>query len=487
MFVSLYTTRLILNGLGAADFGIFNIVGGAIAMLGFLNAAMANATQRFMSYAEGEGNKEKQKHIFNITVVLHTAVAIIMGLVLMGAGYFFFNGVLNIPEDRTSAAQVVYSSLIISTMFTVMSVPYDAVLNTHENMKYYAFVGIIESLLKLLVAFTCLYTVGDKLIVYGILMTCIPLLTLSIMRIYCHRHYEECTLAPRHYHNKALMKEMTRFAGWNFLTSISSMLGQYGLGIVINHFFGVLLNAAQGIANQVSGMLMAFSNNMMKAVNPILIKSAGANDKQRLIYVTLFGCRVSFFIMALFEIPMILLAPYVLKVWLSHVPDWAIVFTQLQLTRSLTEQLFSSLFSSIYASGDIKDYAIVKSVLNILPLPLTIVCFTYDFEPYWLYIVWIFCWGIMGGLLGVFYSHKTASIPPVSFFSEVVVPCASTVLAPLSLFILGHLWGNEDLTLLIGITSPLIILLLGWFIILNNSERQSILSIVIHHNKYISK
>ena len=197
MFISRYASRLILNSLGAADFGSFNIVGGAIAMLGFLNGAMASATQRFMSYSEGEGNKEKQKCIFNISLALHFVISILVGIILLAAGFVFFNGVLNIPSNRIFAAQVVYGSLIVSTMFTVMTVPYDAVMNAHENMKYYALVGIIESLLKLFVAFVCVYTFYDKLIVYGILMACIPLITLTIMRIYCNRQYAECDIALR--------------------------------------------------------------------------------------------------------------------------------------------------------------------------------------------------------------------------------------------------------------------------------------------------
>ena len=156
MFISLYTTRLILNSLGATDFGIFNIVGGAIAMLGFLNAAMASATQRFMSYTEGEGNKEKQKSIFNVSVVLHLLISLLVGVVLLIAGYFFFNGILNIPSDRIFAAQVVYGSLIVSTMFTVMTVPYDAVLNAHENMLYYSIVRTYQALMVKLDRVLCI-------------------------------------------------------------------------------------------------------------------------------------------------------------------------------------------------------------------------------------------------------------------------------------------------------------------------------------------
>ncbi len=255
MFISLYTTRLILNSLGASDFGIFNIVGGAISMLGFLNAAMASATQRFMSYSEGEGNREKQKSIFNVSFILHLGISIVVGISLLIAGYFFFNGILNIPQNRIFAAQVIYGSLIISTMFTVMTVPYDAAMNAHENMKYYAIVGIFESFLKLAVAFACVYTSYDKLIVYGILMAGIPLVSLTIMRIYCHKHYEECVIAPRTFWEMKLMKEMTSFAGWNLLGTMSVMISQYGLNIVLNIFHGTIANAAQGISSQVNGQL----------------------------------------------------------------------------------------------------------------------------------------------------------------------------------------------------------------------------------------
>lgn len=275
MFISLYTTRLILNSLGASDFGIFNIVGGAIAMLGFLNAAMAGATQRFMSYAEGEGNKEKQTRIFNISVVLHLLISLLVGVVLLIAGYFFFNGILNIPDDRIFAAKVIYGSLIVSTMFTVMTVPYDAVMNAHENMKYYAIVGIIESVLKLAVAFIVVYTLSDKLIVYGVLMACIPLITMVIMRVYCHKHYVECVLAPKRYWHKGLMKEMSGFAGWNLLGSAAGLIGNYGNGILINHFFGVILNAAIGVVNQLQGQLTVLTSNMQKALTPVIVKKEG--------------------------------------------------------------------------------------------------------------------------------------------------------------------------------------------------------------------
>lgn len=427
VFISLYTTRLVLNSLGDVDFGIFNIVGGAIAMLGFLNAAMAGATQRFMSYTEGEGNKEKQKQIFNISVILHTGIAILVGVVLLVAGYFFFHGILNIPSDRLFAAQVVYGSLIVSTMFTVMSVPYDAMLNAHENMRYYAIVGIIESLLKLAVAFAVVYTTGDKLIVYGILMAAIPFITLSIMRIYCHRKYDECILAPCRYYNRVLMKEMTGFAGWNFTTSVSAIGSQYGLGIILNHFFGTTLNAAQGLGNQLCGQLQAFSNNLLKAVNPVIGKSAGEKNTDKLIKTSLYSSKMAYALMAIFGLPAIVEMDTIMHIWLGNggenIPQYAALFCQLQIVRTLTENLTISQQSAILAYGRINLYTKIKSIFYILPLPLTYIAFYYDLPPYWLYIIWIGCWGICMGISTLHILHMYTKFCIYEWVKIVLLPC----------------------------------------------------------------
>lgn len=427
MFISLYTTRLVLNSLGDVDFGIFNIVGGAIAMLGFLNVAMSGATQRFMSYTEGEGNKEKQKQIFNISIVLHTAISLFMGVVLLVVGYFFFHGILNIPPDRLYAAQVVYGSLIVSTMFTVMSVPYDAMLNAHENMRYYAIVGIIESLLKLAVAFAVVYTTSDKLIVYGVLMAAIPLISLTIMRIYCHRRYEECVWAPRRYFDHGLMREMTGFAGWNFITTVSTMGNQYGLGIVLNHFFGTTLNAAQGLGNQLSGQLQAFSNNLLKAVNPVIGKSAGEKNMDKLINTSLYSSKMAYVLMALFGLPAIAEMESIMHIWIGNsgqnIPQYAALFCQMQITRTLVESLTISQQSAILAYGRIKLFTQVKTILCSLPIPLTCTAFYFHLPPYWMYFIWISCWGILLGIATLWILHHYTQCKISQWITIVFIPC----------------------------------------------------------------
>lgn len=422
MFISLYTTRLVLNSLGASDFGIFNIVGGAIAMLGFLNAAMASATQRYMSYCEGEGNKQKQKSIFNISIILHAVIAVLAGLALLIAGYFFFNGILNIPPDRIFAAKVVYGSLIVSTVFTIITVPYDAVLNAHENMKYYAVVGVFESLLKLLVAFIVVYISTDKLIIYGVLMACIPLITLSVMRIYCHRHYEECIVAPKQYWDRVLIKEMTSFAGWNFISNAIIMVSSYGQGIILNHFFGTVLNAAQGIASQITGQLQVLSSNMLKALNPLIGKSAGAQNQTLFTQSVFVGSKFAILLYIPFAIPFFIEAPYILKIWLKEVPEWTTIFVRFSIITMLISFAIRPFSSAIQAAGKIKGYSIWTTILNLVQLPLIYILFKWDFPPYALYVVALLFGHLLVAVNYLYYAKKHCGIGLKSVFKMIVLP-----------------------------------------------------------------
>jgi len=418
--ISLYATRLVLLALGAGDFGVFNVVGGAIAMLTFLNAAMASSSQRFMSYAQGEGNVNKQKNIFNVSVLLHFFIAIAVVLLLEAAGYILFNGVLKIAPERMEAAQLIFQFLIVSTFFTIISVPYDAVINAHENMLFVAILGILESILKLAIAFFITYTAFDKLASYGFLMASLAVLLLVIRRIYCHWKYEEVAIDFRKYFDKPLFKEMTRFAGWSFLGSSSSIVSNYGQGILLNMFFGTVVNAAQGIAAQVSGQLGVFANIMLKALNPVIAKSEGAGNRRLMLKASILGSKVSFFMLLFFYIPVLLEMPLIFKFWLQQVPEFTIVFCRLLLIRNLIEQLFLTLSSSIAAVGNIKTYQIVSSLLNFLPLVVSYVLFSYAYEPYYLYLVFIL-YAIMKAGVILFFAKRHCGLLMIPFISNTVL------------------------------------------------------------------
>lgn len=429
VLVSLYTTRLILSSLGASDFGVFNIIGGAIVMLGFLNSTMANATQRFMSFAEGEGSMLKKKQVFNVSMVLHVGVALATGVILLGAMYPLFNGVLTIPSDRVFAAKIIYISTWVSTLLTIINVPYDAVMNAHENMLYYSLIGVFECVLKLFVAFACVYTASDKLIVYGVLMAFIPFVTLTIMKVYCHRKYAECVFGFKKYWNQELVREIASFFSWNCLTAISSLASFYGTSLVLNHFFGTVLNAAQGVANQVNGQLSNFSLNLMKAVNPIIVKRAGAGDTEATNRATLVSGKYSTLLIVFFAVPFILEMHYVLRIWLKDVPQWTALFCAMQLAVTVICQMTSSASTAIYAEGNIKWYAVYKSLMNLAPVILTFVSFKLGGAPYWLYIFMILVWSVGGDIVIVYYSHKQCGLRILDFIRQVLIPVLAICMA----------------------------------------------------------
>lgn len=419
-FVLFYTLRLLLASLGASDYGLFTIIGGAIAMLGFLNSTMAYATQRFMSYAEGEGNLEEKKKIFNISLVLHVFISILTCLLLVVVYVPLFNGILNIQPDRVYAAKIVYCCLIFSTMLTIVNAPYDAVMNAHENMLYYSIIGIFESLLRLSIAFYVVYTLYDKLIVYGALMAIVPLITLTIMKVYCHRHYEECVIAPRRYWDSALVKRIATFSGWNFLTAVSSLFTFQGMGLVLNHFYGTILNAAHGIAQQINSQLLQFSANMMKALTPVIVKNAGAGKYDVMNIATIAGCKFTTYNMLLFAIPLMIEMPYVLQLLFVEVPEWTVLFCRLQIIVGIITQMAESASSAVYAQGNIKWYAIYKSLMNLLPLIIAYVSFALGGAPYWLYVPLVVVWGIGGDVVIVRYAQKLCGIPVMVFIKGVL-------------------------------------------------------------------
>lgn len=477
LFISLYTTRLVLAALGAEDFGIFNVVAGAIAMLTFLNSAMAGATQRFISYAEGAGDKERIKTIFNVSLVLHLLIAAAVLLIFEVGGYFLFQ-VLKIPPDRMYTAQVIYQFMIVSTLFTIISVPYDAVINAHENMLLVAIMGVIESLFKLGIALYITYTASDKLFMYGLLTAISAITLLLINRIYCHRKYAECEINIRKYYKKGVFKEMTGFAGWTFLGSSSSMLANYGQGIVLNVFFGPVVNAAQGVSNQVSGQLGVFASLMMKAVNPVIGKSEGAGNRDFMLRTSMIGSKISTLLLIFFSIPVIIEMPFVLKIWLKNVPDYAVVFCQLFLIRNMIEQLFYTLVSSIAAHGAIKRYQITVSILRFFPLVISYFLFVIHMPPYSMYITFIIYSIIASGII-LHYANVNLGLSTKTFFNEVIWKCVACAGAMLVLGYLPLLFMKDDFSrlIIVGAITTITFFVVVWLMALSDNEKNLIKNI----------
>ncbi|WP_298487920.1 hypothetical protein [uncultured Maribacter sp.] len=479
VFISLYSTRLVLAALGATDFGIFNVVAGAIAMLTFLNAAMTSATQRFMSFAEGKGDFKAQIGIFNVSVLLHWVIAFIVVLILEIASYFLFNGILEIPDNRLYAAKLIFQCMVISTFFKIISVPYDAVINAHENMFFVAVLGVLESLLKLGIAIYITSTNFDALVVYGFLMALMEVILLLIRRVYCHKSYKEVSINIKKHYDRALFKEMSSFAGWSFLGSSTTMFSQYGQGVVLNMFFGPKINASHGIANQISGQMGAFATTMLKALSPAITKSEGAGGRSNMLKMTLFGSKFSFFLLIIFTVPVIIEMPYIFKFWLINVPPYAILFSRLILFNKLIEQLFVPIDTAIRAVGHIKEYQIAISILAILPLPICAFLFSYNFSPYYLYVV-LMVYVISHAIIILFYARKYCSLSMISFFKQTFLRSFFTFLVVIGLSYLPTLLLSEGLPRLITviIISGITYLFSVWYIGFNKGERQLIIPLL---------
>jgi O-antigen/teichoic acid export membrane protein len=475
VFISLYTTRLILAALGVVDFGIFNVVAGAIAMLTFLNSAMASATQRFMSYSQGAGDHDKVKTIFNVSVVLHISIAIVILVLLEAVGFFLFKSVLVIPEDRISVAKMIYQFMIVSTFFTIISVPYDAALNARENMFIFAIFGIVEAILKLAIALYITYANLDKLLLYGLLMAALSILLLITRRIYCRRMYMECHIDLRNHFSKPVFYEMTKFAGWTFLGSSSSIVANYGTGIVINMFFGTIVNAAQGVAGQVSGQLGVFATNMLKAINPVIDKSEGAGNRQKMLSISMTGSKMSFYLSILFIIPVFIEMPYIFNFWLKEVPDYAIVFCKLLLIRNVIEQLYITMGNCIGAVGKIRTFQISISILNLFPLIVSYILFKLNFPPYTLYIVFI-GYAVCGGILTLYFTKKICNLSILLYLKDVILPSLLTGVLIVAFSLIPYLLLPEGFLrfILVGATCTISFFVLVWFIGLSFEEKENI-------------
>lgn len=436
LFLGIFTTRFLLEGLGAEDFGIYNVVGGAISMLGFLSASLGSSTQRFISYAQGEGQQGRIVKIFNNALLIHNALAAISVVILIVAGLFFFNGVLNIPAAKFTDAVFVYCCLLITTVFSITIAPYEAAINAHENMLFYSVVGVVDVVLKFGIALGILYCEEDKLIIYTILMAAEAFAMRLVSQIYCRHNYVECRRTSLLKHReKAVIKEMLSFTGWNMTNICTGMISLYGMNLIINHYFGVELNAAMGIATQISGILMGMSENMIKAITPVLVKSEGGHQRDRMLSVSLIGCKFSFLMFAFFGLPVMFYIVPVLNLWLTVIPEWSISFCLIMIANALLNQMTVLLYQSISAEGNVRNYNIARSISNIMPLLLSILMIAiYDFSPNWILINWLVWKSVIGGVINVYYSHKNLGMKYGTFMWDVFGPCCIVVLSSSALY-----------------------------------------------------
>jgi O-antigen/teichoic acid export membrane protein len=484
IFIALYSTRLILNALGVVDYGIFNLVGGVIAMLSFINGAMIIATQRYLSISLGAGDMDKLKSVFRTSVILHLIIGVGIVILLEIAGLFLFNGALNIPPERIGAAKTIFHFMIVSTFFTINAVPYDASINSHENMVFDAILGIMEAVSKLGIAVLLTYTSVDKLVFYGILIAGLTILIRIIKSYYCLRKYEECRMKYNSRLDTGLLKEMISFAGWSFFGLLSSVLKNQGLAILLNLFFGIVVNAAYGISNQVNSNIRAFSSNMIRAIMPQITKSEGSGDRNRMLRLSVFASKMSFFLLAFFAIPIIVEMPFVIKIWLKTVPENTVIFCQLVLVLTLLYQITIGTMASVTSVGDIKTFQIAVGAIELLNLPVAFILIKIGLPAYSVFLGSIVMELIAGGLR-TWFANKIAGLDTRAFlihtwlYSMISASIAATFALSLRFFLeQGFLRA-----FLVGTVTSLTLVILLMKVVFTKAENEKVREMI--HSIYL--
>lgn len=479
---SFFTTRILLQALGASDYGLYNVVAGALSMLGFLSGSLSTATQRFISYAEGEGCIERIKKIFDNSILLHRIIAGIACIVFLLAGLIFFNGVLNIPEERFNVAILVYGCMIFSTIFSITIVPYESVINAHENMLFYSILGIFDVTLKLIIAIAVSYSSFDQLLFYAILMAVESWFFRCVTAWYCKRKYHEVRNIDIYSNkDKTIIKDMASFAGWNVLNIFSGMICLYGLSIIVNHYYGTVTNAALGVATQLSGVLMGLTQNMSKALTPVIVKNEGSGDRNQMIKISLKGCRFSYLVFCFVSLPICFALKPILSLWLKDVPEYTFEFCIIMLISELVEQAYLILSHSISAEGNIKGYCIWRTIANLIALPVTIIVFHYGTLPTASWIVRFFTFVLIGWVVTIVYSKINLGMKLKDYYHEVLRPCALFTILSLFMFIpisilINNFIANTIVLYLISV--PLL-----WFSGFNGNERKLVANNVLKHRK----
>ena len=470
MLISLYTSRIVLATLGEIDYGIYNVVGGFVAMFGVISGAMTTAAQRFISFEIGKGERGNVKAVFSTAILIHIALAILILIAAETIGLWFLNNQMNFPSERYVAANWVFQFSVITFLISVVNVPYMAALIAYERMKAFAYVSIIEALLKLLIVYLLVVSSFDRLILYALLLAVISIVIRIIYSIYCGRNFPECKCNWRI--EKSKCKEMFSFAGWNVIGSVAVIAKEQGINVVLNLFFGVTVNAARGIAYQVLNALNGFVGNFQLAMNPQIIKSYAADEKNDMFLLVNRGSKFSFLLLLILSLPIIIEAPFILNLWLKEVPQYTVIFLRLVLITALIDSLSGPLITSMHASGKVRDYQLVVGGISLLTLPVAYLFLKLGYPPYSAMVIGIL-FSVLCLMARVIMLRLIIKFPMTHFFRYVVLRILATALCsvPIPLFVYWKLPENWLSFLLVCFVCVMSTGLFCFYIGLQENER----------------
>lgn len=472
MAVSLYTSRVVLKTLGVEDFGIYNVVGGIVAMMGILNGAMSVSTQRYLTFELGKGDMVRLKQVFSTCFLIYLLLSGIFLVLAETVGLWFLNNKLVIPEERMVAANWVYQFSIISSINSLMSNPYNAVLIAREKMSIYAYIGILEVVLKLVIVYLIIIAPFDHLVAYGAFFFLMSLIVTMVYRIYCIRNYEESRF--KYYWDKKLFQQLLAYSGWNLFGSMAGMVKGQGLNILLNMFFSASVNASRGIAYQINTAITQFFNNFYTAVRPQITKYYAQGDLDNMFKLVFRSSKFSYYLIYLLSLPIIIEAPSIIQLWLGQLPDYVVSFTRMIVLISAVDSMASPLMTACHSTGKIQLYQSVVGTLIILNVPISycflkyggcspnvvfvtsllisiitlllrvwIVKYLIKSFPAWQYIYKVFGLSIIISILAAILPLTMHVLLPSSFVNMVLVIMASVLSTITSIYFLGITSGEK--------------------------------------------
>lgn len=482
MVVSLYTSRVVLRVLGIDDFGIYNIIGGVIVMFSFINTFLTSACQRYISVSIAKDSIEETKKIFSTSLFIHILVSLLFAIFAETFGLYFVYKSLVIPEARFAAALCVFHIMVVESCISIFKVPYNAAIIAEEKMDFYAYTSIAENILRLVVIYLLVIIPFDKLIIYAFLHILISFVMLLWYKIFVDKRLSYSTNSLRY--DKKYLKSMVSFSGWNLFGSIADLGYKQGTNIVLNLFYGVTLNAAMGIATTVRSSIYSFISNIQVAANPQIIKSYAIGQYE---YYSTLICRISkysYFLMLFLSIPIIINIKYILLLWLGEAPKYTESLIVLGMIFCLIDCLHGPLWTSMQASGRIRNYQLLVSIVLLLNIPFSYIALKMGYSPNSILVVQIVV-SIITLVVRLLFSSKYAELHIAFYLKNVMLPVVVvTILSvPIPLYMATFFDNDLKQLFITSLASAIMITVVVLAVGVTKSERYSIFNIILKRIK----
>lgn len=476
MIVGFVTVRIVLKALGMEDYGIYNVVGGIVAMFQFVQGSMTTASQRFLSIELANGTKNSLRRVFSLNVTVYLLFALTIVVAAESIGLWFLNNKLIIPASKIYAANVVYQLSLIAFVLNMLAIPYNALIVAYEKMSAFSWIGVVEGFSKLVVAIIILYFGSDKLVLYAILMAMFSFVITAIYISYCNRNFN-CSKYFFYWNNKDI-RELFSFSGWHFLGTFSVVVRSNGINLLINMFFNPVVNAARAIGYQIEHTVSQFSNNYFTAVKPQMYKAYSAGEYENLFKLINRSTILSMFLISIFLFPLIINLEFVLKIWLGQASHYTIAFGSLALINCLIDASSSPTIAPALAHGKIRNFEIAIATVAILNLPISYMALKLGYQPQITVVISIML-SIVAAVVRVLFLKKMMAFPIKPFLLILVKTYILSVLIYFALKFISIGIENEWMKLIITSFVSCILVVNTYLFILAKKDRNSILNLVM--------